>query len=151
MTAYLLDTNVLLALAWPNHVHHREALEWFTLKAAGSFRTCPITETGFVRISCNAAFMTPAVSPAEALGLLARITRLSGHGFWPDDLPLEDAFPASVILGHHRHITDGYLLALAAAHDGILATLDRGMLPLARQWPGRVELVAGNSGQGIPA
>ena len=25
MTPYLLDTNVLIALAWPNHVHHREA------------------------------------------------------------------------------------------------------------------------------
>jgi uncharacterized protein len=141
VTAYLLDTNVLIALAWPNHVHHGEARAWFQAKAAAAFRTCPITETGFVRISSNAAFTAAAVTPAQALQMLVRITRLAGHGFWPDDLPLAGAFPAGVMLGHHRQITDGYLVALAAAHDGVVATLDRGIVALARQWPGRVEVI----------
>jgi uncharacterized protein len=141
VTAYLLDTNVLIALAWPNHVHHGEALAWFTRKAAAAFRTCPLTETGFVRISSNPAFTPAAVTPAEALALLGRITRLPGHSFWPDDLPLDGAFPGEIVIGHHRHVTDSYLLALAAAHDGIVGTLDRGMLALARQWPGRVEVL----------
>jgi hypothetical protein len=44
-------------------------------------------------------------------------------------------------------VTDGYLLALAAAHDGVLATLDRGIAPLARQRPDRLELIL-NSPQG---
>ena len=48
MKPYLLDTNVLIALAWPNHVHHREAQTWFEKKGAAGFRTCPITQTGFV-------------------------------------------------------------------------------------------------------
>jgi toxin-antitoxin system PIN domain toxin len=141
VSVYLLDTNVLLALAWPNHVHHEEALSWFTAKAAAAFRTCPLTETGFVRISSNRAFTPAAVSPGEALELLARITRLPGHGFWPDDLPLAGAFSSEVMLGHHRHVTDAYLLALAAAHDGVVGTLDRGMSALTRQWPDRVELI----------
>ncbi len=143
MTPYLLDTNVLIALAWPNHVHHREALGWFTRKAAPAFRTCPVTETGFVRISSNPAFSPAAVTPADALALLARITQLPGHAFWPDDLPLVSAFPPEMVLSHHRHVTASYLLALAGAHDGTVATLDRGLLGLARQSPGRVELIGG--------
>ena len=51
MTPYLLDVNVLIALAWPNHVHHGEALRWFEAKAVKAFRTCPMTQAGFVRIS----------------------------------------------------------------------------------------------------
>jgi toxin-antitoxin system PIN domain toxin len=141
LTAYLLDTNVLIALAWPNHVHHREALDWFTSRAASAFRTCPITETGFVRISSNPAFTPAAVTPGEALALLTRITKMPGHDFWPDDLPLTNTFPAEIVLGHHRHVTDSYLLALAAAHDGVVGTLDRGMLALAGYWEGRVEVI----------
>jgi uncharacterized protein len=141
MKPYLLDTNVLIALAWPNHVHHGEATEWFLRKAASGFRTCPITQTGFVRISSNPSFTANAVGPAEALALLERITSLPGHGFWPDDLPAEDAFAARPFLGTHRHVTDGYLLALAAAHDGVLATLDRGIAALARRCPERLELL----------
>ena len=85
MKPYLLDTNVLIALAWPNHVHHREALAWFGAKAAGGFRTCPITQTGFVRISSNPAFTANPPRPGEAIALLQRITRLPGHGFWRDE------------------------------------------------------------------
>lgn len=141
MTTYLLDTNVLIALAWPNHVHHAEALAWFTSKAAAAFRTCPITETGFVRISSNAAFTHAAVTPPEALHLLTRITKLPGHGFWPDDLTVTQAFPTDILIAHHRHVTDAYLLALAAARDGVVATLDRGMVALSRNWEGRVEVI----------
>jgi len=138
---YLLDTNVLIALAWPNHVHHRETLDWFRSKAAGGFRTCPITQTGFVRISSNPAFTANPPSPAEAIALLQRITQLPGHGFWPDDQPLEGS-PAVVT---HRQVTDAYLLALAIAHDGILASLDRGIRTLARRTPNRLELVLGDA------
>jgi toxin-antitoxin system PIN domain toxin len=142
MKAYLLDTNVLIALAWPNHVHHKEATDWFLRKAAAGFRTCPITQTGFVRISSNPSFTPAAVSPADALALLDRITRLPGHDFWPDDLAAAEAFAAGPLLGTHRQVTDVYLLALAAAHDGILATLDRGIAALVRHSPEQLELVS---------
>jgi uncharacterized protein len=141
MKPYLLDTNVLIALAWPNHVHHEEATDWFLRKAATGFRTCPITQTGFVRISSNPSFSRDAVAPAEGLALLDRITRLPGHGFWPDDLTAAEAC-ASRSPATHRQVTDGYLLALAIAHDGVLATLDRGIAPLARDCPGRLEWIS---------
>src|SRR4051794_25722203 len=144
MKPYLLDTNILIALAWRNHVHHSDVGEWFRGKAADRFRTCPITQTGFVRISCNASFSRLAVLPGEAVALLERITALPGHGFWPDDLSVPQAFAEYRVLGSHRQITDGYLLSLALAHDGVLATLDRGIAALARGCPERLELVSGN-------
>lgn len=129
MRPYLLDVNVLLALAWPNHVHHREALRWFREKGTRQFRTCPLTQTGFVRISSNSAFTAEAVTPAEALELLRRICALPGHEFWPDDVSLVEAEPAPRPAGH-RQVTDAYLLALAISHEGTLATLDRGVMSL---------------------
>jgi toxin-antitoxin system PIN domain toxin len=132
MKPYLLDTNVLIALAWPNHVHHHESLAWFQKKAVDGFRTCPITQTGFVRISSNPAFSKHAVMPFEALSLLARITELPGHGFWPDDLSFADAVAGGpLVITGHRQVTDLYLLRLAARHGGVLATLDRGIEVLA--------------------
>jgi toxin-antitoxin system PIN domain toxin len=144
MRPYLLDTNILIALAWRNHVHHADVTGWFGRKAAAAFRTCPITQTGFVRISSNPSFSSSAVLPGDAVALLQRITSLPGHGFWPDDLSLPGAFGASPVLGSHRQITGAYLLSLAVAHDGVLATLDRGIAPLARACPDRLELVCRN-------
>ena len=144
MRPYLLDTNVLIALAWRNHVHHGEATEWFRRKAVAGFRTCPITQTGFVRISSNGSFSASAVSPMDAIELLQRITELPGHDFWADDLPLVEALAGHPVLTSHRQITDAYLLSLAAIHDGVLATLDRGIGRLAGRFPNRLELVYSN-------
>jgi toxin-antitoxin system PIN domain toxin len=144
MRPYLLDTNILIALAWRNHVHHSDVSEWFRRKAVDNFRTCPITQTGFVRISSNPSFSASAVLPCEAIALLQRVTGLPGHGFWPDDLSMPDAFGPQAVLGSYRQITDRYLLSLAITHDGILATLDRGIAALAKASPDRLELVSGN-------
>ena len=143
MRPYLLDTNVLLALAWPNHVHHRDSLDWFRARVSRGFATCPITQTGFVRISSNPSFTAHAVTPGEAITLLSRLTALPGHRFWPDDLALADACPADGPLATHRQVTDAYLLALAGSHEGVLATLDRGLRSLARKSPERLELIGG--------
>ncbi len=130
MKPYLLDTNVLLALAWPNHVHHPETRAWFRQKGADRFRTCPLTQTGFVRISSNPAFTAEAVAPADALLLLRRLCNMPGHEFWPDDLSLAEAAPPVARLAGHRQVTDAYLLALTVSHEGILATLDRAISAL---------------------
>jgi toxin-antitoxin system PIN domain toxin len=140
MKPYLLDTNVLIALAWPNHVHHGEAQAWFEKKGAARFRTCPMTQTGFVRISSNPAFSPQAVTPGEALALLGQVKRLPGHDFWPDDISLHDAIAGRPLTGH-RQVMDAYLLALAATHGGVLATLDRAIAVLGRQNPGGVEII----------
>lgn len=141
MKPYLLDVNVLIALAWPNHVHHSEARTWFNQKGAGRFRTCPLTQTGFVRISSNPAFTSEAVTPADALHLLRRVCALPGHEFWPDDISLPEAQSTITGLFGHRQVTDAYLVALAASHEGILATLDRGVGAVATGKTGCVEFI----------
>jgi toxin-antitoxin system PIN domain toxin len=140
---YLLDTNLLIALAWPSHLHHSIAQRWFAKKGKAGFRTCPITEMGFVRISSNPLFTPDAVSPREALVLLERITSLPEHKFWADDLDLSDAIGKNQSIIGHRQVTDAYLLALARARRGILATLDRGILSLSDSKDGGLELLQG--------
>ena len=67
---HLLDLNVLIALAWPQHVHHDRAHTWFAGRTT-EWLTTPITEAGFVRLSTNPAVVTHRVSMSDALGMLA--------------------------------------------------------------------------------
>jgi toxin-antitoxin system PIN domain toxin len=140
---YLLDVNVLIALAWPAHVHHGQCQAWFAARKRHDFATCPLTQTGFVRISSNPNFTPAAVSPREAMELLDRIMALPKHCFWPDDLPLRDAIGPEQMLIGHRQITDAYLVGLARKNGGRLATLDRGVRILAPKEDDLVELIQG--------
>jgi len=145
MTA-LLDVNVLVALAWPNHVHHESAHEWFAGRRDPGWATCPLTESGFVRVSSNPATTPEARTPAEAIALLELIVDLPGHVFWHDDVSMAtDPTVARERLVGHRQVTDAHLLALAARRGGWLATFDRGLLELASGSTGSralVELIA---------
>jgi toxin-antitoxin system PIN domain toxin len=131
-TPILVDVNVLVALAWPNHVHHRAALAWFEELGRAGFATCPMTQSGFVRVSSNRRAIPEARSPREAREVLRRITALSGHVFWPDDIDIASyEHIAWERLGSHSQVTDAHLLALAIRRGGRLATFDRGMIDLA--------------------
>jgi uncharacterized protein len=130
---HLLDVNVLMALAWPNHVHHAVAHRWFSRHARHGWATCPLTQLALVRLSSNPKIVDQAVSPMEALNLLGSMVELPGHEFWPDDLHLQRSIQEhALVLGGHRQCTDAYLLALALHHNGRLATLDKGIFALAR-------------------
>jgi toxin-antitoxin system PIN domain toxin len=124
----LLDVNLLVGLAWPNHAHHHPALAWFRARRGQPWATTPFTETGFVRVSSNASAIATAVTPAQAIAMLDRLRAVAGHRFLIDDvgLVLGDYFNPSR-LQTHRHVTDGHLLALARRHGVCLATLDTGM------------------------
>jgi toxin-antitoxin system PIN domain toxin len=138
----LLDVNVLVALAWPNHVHHGRAQGWFRAVREQGWATCPVTEVGFVRVSSNARAIPEARSPAQAIALLVRIRALGGHEFWSDDVsPAESDARAFERLVGHRQLTDAHLLTLARKRGGRLATLDRGLLELAFDDPSSVDLI----------
>ena len=124
----LLDVNVLIALAWPNHVHHAAARAWFETRRQEGWATCPLTEAGFVRVSCNPAVVQYTVTPLDAIAVLQRLSRLGSHTFWPMDQSITD-LPESigVRLQGYRQITDAVLLAAAMQRKGQLATLDAGM------------------------
>lgn len=131
MNVHLLDVNVLVALAWPNHVHHRRALAWFKKHQEAGWATCPLTQSGFVRVSSHRRAIPEARSPREAIHLLVRIVSLPHHRFWEDDVSLArtEEVPRERIAGH-RQVTDAHLLALALRRKGRVATFDRGFLEL---------------------
>lgn len=122
MTVALLDTNVLLALAWPNHQHHEAAHQWFHQEAGLGWATCALTQLGFVRLSSNPAYTPEAVAPGEAAALLARMTSHPQHQFWAE-LPAVDADTLRHSIGHQQ-VMDAYLVRLARAHAGRLVTFD---------------------------
>lgn len=128
---YLLDVNILIALTWPQHVHHAQAHTWFDRVERQAWATCPLTQLAFVRISSNPRIIPDAVSPRAAATMLAKIVALSGHTFWADDLPLNGlAAMSGTALTGHRQVTDAYLIELARHHGGMLATLDAGLAEL---------------------
>ena len=131
MSAHLLDVNVLIGLAWPQHVHHAQAHNWFEEEGAKQWATCPLTQLAFVRISSNTKVIPEAVSPREAMAMLVRIVALPGHAFWEDSLnPVEAPLFQSLALMGHRQVTDAYLLSLAQRRGGKLATFDAGIANL---------------------
>jgi uncharacterized protein len=127
---YLLDVNVLIALIDPAHVGHDTAHAWFARTGAASWATCPLTENGVIRIVGNPRYPNSAGSPAAVAPLIASLRALAGHTFWTDDLSLLDShlIDISQIL-RPTQVTDTYLLALARARHGQLATLDRRLSP----------------------
>lgn len=129
--ADLLDVNVLVALAWPNHVHHVAAATWFADHRDGGWATTPLTETGFVRVSSNPSISAGTVTPGGASELLARLRALGAHEFWADTVSF--ATSPEVMRDRvqgHRQVTGAHLLALATVHDGRLVTFDRATLSL---------------------
>lgn len=122
----LLDVNVLVALFFADHVHHDFAHDWFEDHHRHGWATCPITANGFVRVACRQTVDGDPVRPAMAVDLLRRFTADKRHEWWPDAVSLLDTgqFSPAHIRGHAQ-ITDVYLLGLAVARGGCLATFDR--------------------------
>jgi hypothetical protein len=127
----LLDVNVLIALAWPNHVHHRVARSWFEEQCDQGWATCTLTEAGFLRVSCNPSVVGYTITPLDAIEILANLRRLGAHAFWSLDQSVVD-LPAAIgeRLQGYRQISDAVLLAAAIQFDGQLATLDVGLQQL---------------------
>ena len=123
---FLLDVNVLIALIDPAHVGHDAAHLWFEREGHGSWATCPMTENGVIRIVGNAKYPNTPGSPAEVATIMSKLRTVPGHVFWPDDISLfgvDHVDPMHILTP--GQVTDTYLLALAIAHGGRLATFDR--------------------------
>jgi uncharacterized protein len=126
VTCYLLDVNVLIALIDPAHVQHDRAHAWFAAKGHKAWSTCPLTENGVLRIVGHPRYPNSPGSPAAVAELLASFKHLPGHTFWPDDISLLNREHADAMrLLDSSHVSDSYLLALAHAHKGQLATFDQ--------------------------
>lgn len=124
MTEYLLDVNVLLALGDPLHVHHEATHEWFASRGREAWATCPMTENAFVRVASHPSYPNRPGDASTVLELLRRMCTAEGHRFWPDTVSLRDVLEPDIAMTHSQ-VTDVFLLCLAIANGGRLATLDR--------------------------
>ena len=122
----LLDVNVLVALFDPDHIHHDLAHDWFADNHSDGWATCPLTENGFLRVLANPAYGGSVARISELRSRLEVFCGAKDHRFWPDAISLRDEarFDAAMVAGH-RQVTDIYLLGLACAQGGCLATFDR--------------------------
>lgn len=126
MTRFLLDVNVLIALIDPGHIQHDRAHQWFAKSGRRAWATCPLTENGVLRIVGNSRYPNSPGTPAAVAELMSSFLGLPGHEFWPDDVTLFDSERiARARLLDSRQVSDTYLLSLAVAHGGQLATFDR--------------------------
>lgn len=134
MKPWLLDVNLLVALLWPAHESHDCAQEWFLKNRRAGWATCPLTQSGFVRVVSNPSFSRDAVSPAEASEQLALNLASPQHRFVPASIAFAVAVaPFQARLRGHQQVTDAYLLGLALHHGLRMATFDRGVAALAEE------------------
>ena len=123
---FLLDVNVLIALIDPAHIQHDAAHQWFAAHGQQSWATCPLTENGVLRIVGHTRYPNSPGTPSAVAPLMEGLRALPGHVLWPDDISMLDAtrFDMARLLSSGQ-VTDSYLLALACAHGGQLATFDQ--------------------------
>ena len=124
-TIFFLDVNVLVALLWPNHIHHGAVIRWFGSDGKRQFATCPLTELAFARLSCNPSAVGRAITLGAALPTLAGVSRMPNHHFLSETAQLHSTLlPIAAHVVGHRQVADAYLIALARIQGAKLATLD---------------------------
>ena len=121
--------NVLVALFQPDHVHHDLAHDWFAEHRRDGWATCPITETGVVRLLANPRLHMGGIAVSAIVERLRRLQSDRAHEWWEASISLTDAalFQLSAVRGH-RQVTDVYLAGLAHARGGKLVTFDGAVL-----------------------
>ena len=126
MAVALLDIDVLMALAWPTHIHHEAAHRWFSVNRGMGWATCPHTEQGFLRLSMQPAVVKTAITFADTMRALTTSLAAPEHEFWPLDFPFSEIQSEirARLIGHHQ-LADGLLLDLAIRRSGKFATFDR--------------------------
>jgi hypothetical protein len=136
---YLLDVNVLIALAEPEHMHHKAAMQWFGTRGI-DWGVCAFTEAGFLRVTTNPKL--GAHSLEESTRVLAGLAERPGYRFWPVTASWSSlAAPFAARIFGHQQITDAYMLGLAITENGVLVTLDKAIRYMAGPEYGKHVLV----------
>ena len=97
-----------------------------------------MTQLGCARILALPSTSLGEFDVASATSLVERLIADTRHSFWVSDIQVTHPLFADSLphIQGHNQLTDRYLLALAAAHDGVLATFDRSLgSGLPADWP----------------
>jgi uncharacterized protein len=89
---WLLDGNVLVALAIDTHEFHERVQRWFDSQSE-SFATCAITEGTLLRVHMQLA---EDQSAAAAWSVLEAIHAMPDHVFWADGFSYREVAKAVV-------------------------------------------------------
>jgi uncharacterized protein len=142
MKLFLLDANVLLALAWPNHPFHQRAVTRFARRERHRWATCLLTQAAFVRLSSNPAIIPGAKSPAEAGYLLGELIDDPNHVFLEAKSRQLARLQELLVRCHgHNQVNDAFLIWLALSHGASVVTFDAPLRHLAPK-PELIELIA---------
>ena len=142
MKLFLLDANVLLALAWPNHPFHQRAVTRFARRERHRWATCLLTQAAFVRLSSNPAIIPGAKSPAEAGYLLGELIDDPNHVFLEAKSKQLARLQELLARCHgHNQVNDAFLIWLALSHGASVLTFDAPLRHLPFK-PEVVELIA---------
>ncbi len=127
-TVDLPDLNVWLALAYPQHSHHHEAVRYWEQQAAANVVFCTVTALGLVRLVCQPKVMGSAAMTAPAASeLLEAFCRQPGVELAPTEQGEWEVFHNLMRTGElpTRLCTDAYLAALAISQGWRLVSFDR--------------------------
>jgi toxin-antitoxin system PIN domain toxin len=142
MKLFLLDANVLLALAWPNHPFHHRAVARLARRERHRWATCLLTQAAFVRLSSNPAIIPGAKSPAEAGYLLGELIDDPNHVFLEAKSKQLARLQELLARCHgHNQVNDAFLIWLALSHGASVLTFDAPLRHLAPK-PESIELIA---------
>ena len=141
MKLFLLDVNVLIALAWPNHPFHQRAVTRLTRRERHQWATCLLTEAAFVRLSSNPAVIPDAKSPSEAGDMLGSMVDDPNHVFLEAKTKRREQLQELLQRCHGANqVNDAFLIWLAASHRACLLTFDSPLRHLASK-PELVEVI----------
>src|ERR1700740_1496720 len=101
---------------------------WFAANGPAGWATCPITESGFVRVSSNPIVLPAAIGVDAALGVLRALRTHPGHQFLTDDVSMSDSDVPTIV--GYRQVTDAHLLTLSQRRGVRLVTFDASILAM---------------------
>ena len=97
--------------------------EWFSGRSDSRWQTCPITESGFVRVSSNPKILPHPIGVASAIQYVRELRKFGDHGFLADDVSVTDPdFPE---VHGYRKVTYAHLLTIARRNGVPLLTFDK--------------------------
>src|SRR3954447_26942611 len=102
---------------------------WFDVNGESGWATCPMSESGFVRVSSNPKVLPSPIGVAAARAVLAALRTAGAHRFLADDVSLTDGDVPDI--AGYRQVTDAHLLTLARRRGVHLVTFDAGIVSLA--------------------
>ena len=114
---WLLDGNLLVALAIDTHEFHDRVQRWFDSQVE-PFATCAITEGTLLRVHMKVAQDSSA---AAAWNVLNAIHNMPDHVFWNEGFSYREVGFTS--LAGSKQVTDAWLAELSRRHRAQLATL----------------------------